>query len=101
MKKLYLLSIIVLFGFNLKAQLFEISSTPVFRDENGSVLSLALAGGLNQPQFSPYDFNQDGTMDLFIFDRTGNKVLIFIAVTVKGVTNYRYDPSYEDFFPKG
>ena len=101
MKKLYLLSIIVLFGFNLKAQLFEISSTPVFRDENGNVLSLALAGGLNQPQFSPYDFNQDGTMDLFIFDRTGNKVLIFIAVTVKGVTNYRYDPSYEDFFPKG
>jgi hypothetical protein len=101
MKKLYLLSIIVLFGFNLKAQLFEISSTPVFRDENGSVLSLALAGGLNQPQFSPYDFDQDGKMDLFVFDRTGNKVLVFIAVTVKGVTNYRYDPSYEDFFPKG
>ena len=101
MKKLYLLSIIVLFAFNLKAQLFEISSTPVFRDENGSVLSLALAGGLNQPQFSPYDFNQDGKMDLFVFDRTGNKALVFIAVTVKGVTNYRYEPSYEDFFPKG
>ena len=60
-----------------------------------------MAGGLNQPQFSPYDFNQDGKMDLFVFDRTGNKVLVFIAVTVKGVTNYRYDPSYEDFFPKG
>ena len=60
MKKLYLLSIIVLFGLNLRAQLFEISTAPIFRDENASVLSLALAGGLNQPQFSPYDFNQDG-----------------------------------------
>lgn len=101
MKKLYILSIIVLSALGLRAQLFEISNDPIFRDENGSIVSLALAGGLNQPQFSSYDFNKDGKMDLFVFDRTGNKVLVFISETTAGNIKYRYDPSFEEFFPKG
>jgi hypothetical protein len=101
MKKFFLLSIIVFYAFSLKAQLFEISNDPIFRDETGKIKTLALAGGLNQPQFSAYDFNKDGKMDLFVYDRTGNKVLVFISETTLGNIKFRYDPSYEDFFPKG
>jgi hypothetical protein len=104
MKNLFILFVIVLSVFSVKAQLFEISVDPIFRNSQGDVYTNALAGGLNQPQFSNLDFNGDGKLDLFVFDRTGNKVLVFISestTTALGVTmKYVYDPSYEEFFPK-
>ncbi|MBT8327942.1 MAG: hypothetical protein KJP21_09475, partial [Bacteroidia bacterium] len=65
MKKVTILSSLLCFALFANAQLFEISSDPVFRDQNGNVLKLALSGGLNQPQFSNFDFNKDGKQDLF------------------------------------
>lgn len=100
MKKIKLLSTLLFFGITASAQLFETSFDPIFRNISGTVYDLALAGGLNQPQFSNIDLNKDGKLDLFVFDRTGNKVLTFIAEGVSGSVTYRYDPSYEDFFPK-
>ncbi len=106
MKHLCTLSILVLSVFTVHAQLFEISNDPIFRNSQGDVYANALAGGLNQPQFSNFDFNGDGKLDLFVFDRTGNKVLVFISETTPGTGSsaatiaYRYDPSYEQFFLK-
>lgn len=101
MKNLFILSIIVLSVFSAKAQLFEISDDPIFRNSQGEVYTNALAGGLNQPQFSNLDFNGDGNLDLFVFDRTGNKVLVFISETISGgAMKYVHDPSYEEFFPE-
>lgn len=45
--------------------------------ENGEIRSLAFAGGLNSPQFSKADFNDDGQEELFIFDRVGNVPMVF------------------------
>ncbi|MDC1395696.1 FG-GAP-like repeat-containing protein, partial [Bacteroidia bacterium] len=100
MKKKLTLSIFVLLSICSSAQLFQISFDPVFKDANGDILKLALAGGVNQPQFSNMDFNKDGKLDLLVFDRSGNKVLTFISESVGGSTAYKYDPSYEEFFPK-
>lgn len=106
MKQLLILSIIALSVCTVQAQLFEISNDPIFRNSQGDIYTNALAGGLNQPQFSNFDFNGDGNLDLFVFDRTGNKVLVFISENTTGTSNsdvtikYRYDPSYEQFFPK-
>ena len=97
-KKYIIVSIILLSTVLSHAQLFEISFDPVFRKSTGDIYSLALAGGLNQPQFSNIDLNKDGFQDLMVFDRTGNKILTFIST---GGLNYRYDPSYEEFFPRG
>lgn len=52
-------------------------------------------GGLNSVQFSTIDLNDDGIEDLFIFERTGNKILTFI----KSGAEYEYAPEYEAQFP--
>ena len=46
--------------------------------ENGATLSLPYAGGLNSPLYTEADINNDGVLDLFIYDRTddsGNYIL--------------------------
>lgn len=65
----------------------------------GHTLQYPFAGGLNNPQFSKADINQDGKDDIFIFDRTGNKVLIFLNEGSTGEINYRYWHQYETVFP--
>ena len=62
---------------------------------NSSNLELPWAGGLNAAQFSTLDLNNDGIEDLFVFDRTGNKVLTF---TNNG-SSYEYSPEFEASFP--
>lgn len=96
-----ILFVLLIGPFSVSAQLFEISFDPIFKKQNGDVLSMALAGGLNQPQFSNLDLNNDGNQDLVVYDRTGDKVLTFLSTFVKGTLEYRYDPTYEQYFPKG
>lgn len=56
-------------------------------------------GGMNSPQFSEIDLNNDGLMDLFAFDRVGDKVMTYLKVAGKGDTSYLYSPQYESLFP--
>jgi len=67
--------------------------------KNGADLQLPWAGGLNYPQFSNIDLNFDGVEDLFVFDRTSNRVLTFIH-NGGSSASYTYDPSYESDFPE-
>lgn len=62
-------------------------------------LKFPFAGGLNTPQFSSADLNQDGIKDLFIFDRTGNKVLTFINGGTENEIDYFYWQGYQYNFP--
>ncbi|HAP01125.1 MAG TPA: hypothetical protein DCQ93_04295 [Bacteroidetes bacterium] len=56
-------------------------------------------GGLNNPQFSAADLNEDGIKDLVIFDRTGNKLLTFLNGGTPNTVDYSYAPQYEKNFP--
>lgn len=67
--------------------------------ENGFPLKFPFAGGLDLPQFSPMDIDGDGDMDLFVFDRAGNKVLTFSNAGTPNVVDYSYAPSWEAAFP--
>jgi len=62
----------------------------------GDMLDNPWAGGLNSPQFSAMDIDMDGVEDLFVFDRSGNRLLTFIK---EGATQYRYTREYNDAFP--
>ena len=53
-------------------------------------------GGMDAPQFSPADLDNDGKQDLFVFDRGGNKAYTFLN---KGNGNYEYAPKYEAMLP--
>lgn len=70
------------------------------RNLNNDILKYPWAGGLNAPQFSEIDLNNDGIMDLFVFDRDGGRVLTFINGGTSGKVDYFYAPEYENYFPK-
>jgi FG-GAP-like repeat/Secretion system C-terminal sorting domain len=66
----------------------------------GDTLRQAWAGGLNSPQYSHIDLNNDGHDDLFVFERMNNRVLTFLSVAAPGGgRRWQYAPSYEGLFP--
>ncbi|RNI25966.1 T9SS type A sorting domain-containing protein [Rufibacter latericius] len=75
-------------------------SGPVVQNSLGQPLRLPWAGGFNSPQFSAIDLNQDGQQDLFVFDRSSQRVTTFLAVQTNGTWGYQHAPQYENAFPK-
>ena len=78
----------------LGAQVFDRLNYPV--SEADVPLAFPFAGGLNAPQYSAVDWNQDGTDDLYVFDRVGNVQLAFVR-TAEG---FVYSPEYLVNFPQ-
>lgn len=66
---------------------------------DGNTLLNPLSGGLNAPQLSEVDLNEDGIMDLYIFDRIGNRHLTFLNSGETSGNVYSYAPEYEVNFP--
>jgi len=72
-------------------------SIPVFK--LGSKLDLAWAGGINYAQPSDIDYDFDGDLDIFIFDRSNNQIRVFRHDQV-GVNHfYTFDPHATSLFP--
>lgn len=65
----------------------------------GKSLQQPWVGGLNAPQFSKADLNNDGVPDIFIFDRIGRKALAFIDTGKEGVEKYLYTEDLTSHFP--
>jgi Secretion system C-terminal sorting domain/FG-GAP-like repeat len=65
----------------------------------GNPITMAWAGGLNFVQASAIDLNFDGVKDLFLFDRSGNKVRTFLHSGIANTEDYTYAPQYENLFP--
>ena len=91
-----LLIITSLFGFG-QATKYPVTSLPVVR--NGVDLTNPWTGGFEAPEFSSADINNDGINDLFVFDRSGNKVMVFTSGGAHNDTTYHYAPEYESVFP--
>ncbi len=70
------------------------------KDTQGNPLQLAFAGGLNNPQYSATDLDNDGVKDLFVFDRAGDVSYCFLQKGDLGVSRYVHAPLFETFFPK-
>jgi hypothetical protein len=100
MKKL-LLSTVIFLGVTVLAQAqvrFAPLSLPV--QEGANQLKLPWAGGLQAPQLSKIDLNNDGVQDLIAFDRSDNSILPFLNSNLLSDTAYTYAPEYAAFFLK-
>lgn len=72
---------------------------PVYVD--GEQLKNAWAGGINSVQISSFDANLDGLEDLFLFDRIGSRIAVFLNMSgVPGEMNYKYTQAYDHLFPQ-
>ncbi len=88
-----------LISVRVSAQPFFIRNDNIQVNINGNALKFPWAGGLNFIQASKIDLNMDGVKDLFMFDRTGNKIRTFIYDGTPGASGYSYAPQWENFFP--
>ena len=62
-------------------------------------LSMAWAGGMNFLQYSQIDLDQDGTKDLFVFDRSGNKITTYLNSGTPNQVSYTLAPQFVYNFP--
>jgi len=95
MKKSYLIFILVSLSSDPAFSQINFSrdtSLPVI--ENANRFNHAWVGGVNAMQPSEIDLNLDGTNDLILFDRTGNKVSPFLNVN----NQYVFAPEYRSAF---
>lgn len=84
-------------GISASAQSFE-QIYPTFI-QNGQQLKEATVGGLSSPQFSEVDLNNDGILDLFIYDKIGGVSLTYINGGAPNQIDYQYAPIYQKNFP--
>lgn len=89
---------LILFSISLNAQNQYLMDVPMSR--NSVPLKNAAAGGLNLPQFSPVDLNNDGIKDLLVYDRWGKIALTFINNGTPNQVDYVYAPAYMRRFPQ-
>lgn len=64
--------------------------------QGATTSDLGMGGGMNSPQFSSVDFNRDGLLDFFVFDRVGNAPMAFVR---QPDGSFRLDPSQLTGFP--
>lgn len=66
---------------------------------NGIDLTHPWAGGINTAQFNSIDLNNDGVLDIVVFDRSGNKLSAFLVLEEGSSVRYEYTEAYDDKFP--
>ncbi len=84
---------------------FSFSQSPKHRvlsipvEKYGKSLREPWVGGMNSPQFSPINLNNDSLPDLFVYDKVGDKVLTYINNGNSTDSTFTYAPQYESLFP--
>src|SRR5688572_27245561 len=99
--RITLLLILLFFLCNFSnAQVNFIRQQNVPVQVNSVTLLKPWAGGLSYPMFSEFDFDMDGTTDLFCFDRANNRIVPFINGGTPNQVDYTYAPEYVKYFPE-
>ena len=96
LKKISILSFLLMSLTLIKSQNFSlVQQNSIQVIVNNDTLDNPWTGGFNSAQISKIDLNNDQIEDLFVFDRSCNKVITYISSNNKFV----YAPDYEKKFP--
>ncbi|MBG65316.1 MAG: hypothetical protein CMP73_01485 [Flavobacteriales bacterium] len=95
MNKIITIFILMLITLSNYAQINFKRDTTLKVKESGIYYMSPFDGGINSAQFSEIDLDLDGTMDIIIFDKSGNKIMPY----VKQNGEYIYAPNYRNNFP--
>ena len=95
MEKLYTIFCLTILIVKIPAQTLSRLNIE-FQNTSGIAYKMPLAGGLNCPQFSSVDMNNDGKQDIFVFDRIGNVRMTFL----NNGNGFDYTPQYIAQFPE-
>ncbi len=95
LKRLFLLILFISSALPNYGQWKIFHETVIPLTQDGSALQNPWAGGLNSMQFSNFDFDGDGTDDLFAYDRTANKATIFLRKD----NQWQYAPEMDQLLP--
>lgn len=99
MKKILLFSSVLFVQLSNFAQFkFDYQDSIVVK-VGANILKMPFAGGLNYAQFSEIDFDFDGDMDLFIFDRSSENIRLFENKFTNGNRAYQLVIGGSSFFP--
>ncbi|MEO8085873.1 MAG: T9SS type A sorting domain-containing protein [Bacteroidota bacterium] len=98
MKKLFLL---------FAALPFLAGAQPIYRfsdaipvNQYGNFLNDAWSGGINYAQWSEIDINNDGLKDLFMFDRSNNRVITMINDGSPSPAAFHFVDSFKTHYPQ-
>jgi hypothetical protein len=97
--KIYLIALSSFLHVSLFGQFNFEFSNEIQISKNGSNLLNPFAGGLNYVQFSEIDYDFDGDLDLFAFDRTNDNIKLFQNVQIGGTRLYEIVYNGRYFFP--
>lgn len=76
----------------------QTNTTPkVLKMWSNDTLLNPFAGGINAPQFSNIDWNNDGKADLFVFDRESKRPIAFTFLNGKMVHTPQYEAAFRDY----
>lgn len=85
----------------LLAQVTLIPKDFPLSDKNGNTMRHPWAGGINLPQFSAVDLNNDNIMDLVVYDRDALSATPYLNLGTPNQVDYQYAPEYITRLPQG
>ena len=94
--QLFIFIALIFLGNLCMSQIKFSRDTSIYVYQNSVQLKNAWNGGINSAQFCEIDLNLDGTKDILIFDRSGNKLSPYINVNGKFI----FAPEYRNDLPK-
>jgi hypothetical protein len=93
----FVLMLALTVGLPAQQMVFSRMQVPVF--SGGQWLETPFTGGFNAPQVSEADLNNDGLLDLVVFDRAGFVVMTYLNNGATLGNPYRFAPEYACAFP--
>ncbi|MEO1435150.1 MAG: T9SS type A sorting domain-containing protein [Bacteroidota bacterium] len=91
---------LLLFPFGKMGAQATLERADIVVYRNGDLLELAWSGGMNNPQFSEADLDNDGRTDLFVFDKSGYALSAFRRTGPVGSERFEFAPELIQHFPR-